>query len=253
MGDADGARLKINQWVAKETRDRIKDLLKPGNVTADTRLVLTNAVYFKGKWQHQFKPENTRDREFTLADGKKIEAKMMSTIMSVDYLENGNLQAVRLPYVGGQTSMIVVLPRKVEALKDAVFLDAAGFANVRRGLKPGQEVAVQIPRFEASARMSLPDTLATLGMKRAFTDDAEFGRMCREPLKISDVIHQAWVKVGEEGTEAAAATAVTMVRAGGIPPKQEPKVFLADHPFLFFLVDDRNGGVLFAGRVMDPR
>jgi serpin B len=101
--------------------------------------------------------------------------------------------------------------------------------------------------------MSLPKVLEELGMKKAFSGAAEFGRMCREPLAISDVIHQAWVKVAEERTEAAAATAVTMLRAAAMPPKDEPKVFLADHPFLYFIVDDRNGGVIFAGRVMDPR
>ena len=251
--DADKSRIRINDWVAKETRDRIKDLLKPGNVTGETKLVLTNAVYFKGKWQHQFKGDNTLDREFTLADGKKIETKMMSQTMGVNYLENDRLQAVRLPYVGSQTSMIVVLPRKGDALKNAAFLDAAGFEKVQQGLKPGQQVAVLLPRFENSARMSLPGVLAKLGMKRAFTGLAEFGRLCSEPLMISDVIHQAWVKVAEEGTEAAAATAVTMLRASAVMPKEEPKLFMADHPFLYFIMDDRNGGILFAGRVMDPR
>jgi serpin B len=110
-----------------------------------------------------------------------------------------------------------------------------------------------MPRFETSGRMSLPGALGKLGMKKAFTDDAEFGRLCEESLKISDVIHQAWVKVAEEGTEAAAATAVTMRATGALPPPGKPKLFVADHPFLFFIVDDRNGGVLFAGRVMDPR
>jgi serpin B len=251
-GDADKARGRINEWVAKETRDHIKDLLRPGNVTGDTKLVLTNAVYFKGKWMRPFAADRTGDREFTLASGEKIEVKMMAENMGVDYVENDRLQAVRLPYLGGQTSMIVVLPRKGSALKGSAFLDADGFAKVQKGLKPEARVVVQMPRFEANARMSLPTVLGRLGMVRAFTDKAEFGRLCQEPLKISDVIHQAWVKVGEEGTEAAAATAVTMVRTYA-PVEKPPKLFQADHPFLFFIVDDRNGGVLFAGKVMDPR
>jgi serpin B len=251
-GDADKARVRINQWVAKETRDRIKSLLQPENVTGDTKLVLTNAVYFKGNWAKRFDADRTGDREFTLASGQKIEVKMMAQNMGVDYVENDRLQAVRLPYVGGQTSMIVVLPRKGDVLNGSAFLDADGFAKVQRDLKPEARVVVQMPRFEASARMSLPTVLSKLGMARAFMAKAEFGRLCKEPLKISEVIHQAWVKVGEEGTEAAAATAVTMM-PGAARPAELPKLFLADHPFLFFIVDDRNGGVLFAGKVMDPR
>ena len=149
--------------------------------------------------------------------------------------------------------MIVVLPRKGDAMKDSAFLDADGFAKVQKELKPEARVVVQMPRFETSARMSLPTVLGKLGMARAFTDKAEFGRLCQEPLKISDVIHQAWVKVGEEGTEAAAATAVIMSPPGAARPVAPPKLFVADHPFLFFIVDDRNGGVLFAGKMMDPR
>jgi serpin B len=251
-GDADRARDRINQWVAKETHDHIKDLLRPGNVTGDTKLVLTNAVYFKSKWLRPFDADRTGDREFTLSSGEKIQVKMMAENMGVDYMENDRLQAVRLPYRGGQTSMIVVLPRKGDAMKSGAFLDADGFAKVQKALKPEAHVVVQMPRFEANARQSLPTVLGKLGMARAFTDKAEFGRLCDEPLKISEVIHQAWVKVGEEGTEAAAATAVTMM-PGAARPAELPKLFLADHPFLFFIVDDRNGGVLFAGKVMDPR
>lgn len=252
-GDVEKARLTINAWVEKETRNRIKELLKPDSLDPATRLVLTNAVYFKGKWQNPFQGEGTRDRPFLLASGEQIEVKSMSTKMAVNYVETDRLQAVRLPYIGDQTSMIVVLPRSREALKGAVFLDADQFTALQNGLKPEPRVVVQMPRFEISASMSLPEALGKLGMKRAFTDKAEFSRMCQEPLKVSDVIHQAWVKVGEEGTEAAAATAVTMLRATAVAaPEPQPKLFIANHPFLFFIVDDRNGGILFAGRVMDP-
>lgn len=253
-GDAEKSRLKINAWVEKETRNHIKNLLQPGNVDSGTRLVLTNAVYFKGRWLTPFKEESTWDRPFQLASGEKVHVKSMYTKMAVGYLENDRLQAVRLPYIGEQTSMVVVLPRRNDALKDAAFLDADQFAAVQKGLKPEPRVVVQLPRFETSARMSLPKALGKLGMRKAFTGSAEFGRLCREPLLISDVIHQAWVKVGEEGTEAAAATAVTMERGMARPnPEPPPKLFIADHPFLFFIVDDRNGGILFAGRMMDPQ
>ncbi len=251
-GEPEKARGRINSWVEGETKDRIKNLLHEGDITPLTRLVLTNAVYFKGKWQRQFDPNATRDGEFTLSSGDKAMVKMMSVKVAAPYMEDDRLQAVRLGYVGGMASMVVVLPRKADALKSGGFLDAGGFARVGERLKAAGDVAVLLPRFESSARVSLPGTLARLGMKRAFTESAEFGRLCAEPLMISDVIHQAWVKVGEEGTEAAAATAVTM-RAGSAAPQDKPRLFLADHPFLYFIVDDRNGGVLFAGRVMDPR
>ncbi|QIF04650.1 serpin family protein [Roseimicrobium sp. ORNL1] len=248
----DASRTRINEWVAQETKDRIKDLLKPEDIRPDTRLVLTNAVYFKGKWLRPFDAHSTASRTFTLATGKTIEAKSMRKSMPLAYMENADLQAVRLPYQGNTTSMIVVLPRKADALLKAGFVNEDQFNAVIAALKSEPQVVVELPRFEVSARLALESTLAAMGMGRAFSDDAEFGAMSSESLKIAKVIHQAWVKVAEEGTEAAAATAVTMMPTGALLPKEEPKLFLVERPFLFFIMDDKTNGVLFTGKVMQP-
>ncbi|HSI63173.1 MAG TPA: serpin family protein [Candidatus Saccharimonadia bacterium] len=248
----DAACTRINQWVSQETKDRIKDLLKPEDIRSDTRLVLTNAVYFKGKWRRPFDPKDTSPRAFTLASGKSIQAQAMRKTQPALYMENGELQAVQLPYQEGSTSMIVVLPRKADALLKAGFLDDAKFSAVVAALKLEREVVVQLPRFEVSARLGLNEPLGALGMMRAFSRDAEFGAMCKEPLMISKVIHQAWVKVAEDGTEAAAATAVTMMPTGMPARPAEPKMFIVERPFLFFIVDSNTSGVLFAGKVMLP-
>lgn len=252
-GDPDGARKQINQWVSDHTAAKIKNLLAPNDVTKGTKLVLTNAVYFNGKWAFPFDAQNTQKREFTLANGKKANAETMRDTFATAYMDDRHLQAVRLNYEGSEMSMIVVLPRQTDAMASPSFLDADKFAKLLSSLREEKKVVVQMPRFEASARLELSDLLKRMGMPRAFTDDAQFGAMCDDPLKISKVIHQAWIKVAEKGTEAAAATAVTMLPVGAIAQKEEPpKMFIADHPFLFFVIDRRNGGIVFAGRIMDP-
>lgn len=252
-GDPDGSRQQINRWVSDNTEDKIKDLLGPGTIMPDTQLVLTNAIYFKGDWMTPFKANNTRKREFTLITGKKVEPETMSDLFPAGYMENDRLQAVKLRYQGGQMAMIVVLPRKVDALAKSSFLNADGFAKILSSMRDEKRVVVQMPKFEASGKVQLSKTLKSIGMPRAFADEAQFGRMCENPVKISEVIHQAWIKVAEKGTEAAAATAVIMApRSAAIPVKEDPpKMFIADHPFLYLVIDDRNGGIVFAGGVMD--
>ena len=253
-GSPDGSRQQINRWVSDNTEDKIKDLLGPGTITPDTQLVLTNAIYFKGDWMNPFNVNTTRKKGFTLTTGTNVEPETMSDMFAVGYMEDDRLQAVKLRYEGGQMGMIVVLPRKTDALASSSFLNADGFAKVLSSMKQENRVVVQMPKFEASAKRQLSKTLQMIGMPRAFSDDAQFGGMCNQPVKISEVIHQAWIKVEEKGTEAAAATAVLMVpTAAAVPVKEDPpKMFIADHPFMFFVIDDRNGGIVFAGSVMDP-
>ena len=251
----DGARKQINRWVSDQTEHKIKDLLAPGVVDTSTELVLTNAIYFNGKWVHPFTREGTEKRGFTLASGEKVEPVTMRNWLNVNYMENRRLQAVRLSYEGDDMSMIVVLPRKRDVLiRSKAFLDAPGFAGVLAALKPNPRgVVVQLPKFEAAAKLLLSVKLKDMGMTRAFSDKAQFNPLCEQPLEISEVIHQAWVKVEEKGTEAAAATAVVWYPvSASIPSKTPPKMFIADHPFLFFIIDNRNGGIVFAGRVMRP-
>jgi serpin B len=254
VGDAEGSRAKINGWVSDNTEGKIKDLLARGTIQRDTSLVLTNAVYFKGDWLSPFKANNTREREFTLASGKKIEAPAMSGTFAAGYMESDRLQALNLAYQGGQTAMIVVLPRQADALEEPSSLDARGFSSVLSGMRQEKRVLVQIPKFEQSAKIELSKTLSALGLRRALSDEAEFGLICERPVpKISKVFHQAWIKVAEKGTEAAAATAVVMVPRSAAVFEPPSKQFIADRPFLYFVIDERNGGIIFAGRVMDPR
>ncbi len=248
------ARGTINTWVMKETRDKIKDLLPPGSVTRDTRLVLTNAIYFKGDWQAPFEKKATKDLPFTLADGTKVEAPLMYRVGSYLYAENDAFQVLDLPYTGRRISMTVILPRKPDGLP-AVEKDLIGgkLDAILRGLRYEREVHVHLPRFKVEKSFALNEPLQALGMKSAFAG-ADFSGMHTggEQLDISAVIHKAFVDVNEEGTEAAAATGV-VVGTTSVAPPREPKYFKADRPFLFLIRDNTTGSVLFLGRLTNPK
>jgi len=258
-GDAEGVRKTINEWVEGKTGGKITDLLAPGTLHSLTRLVLTNAIYFKGDWDNQFKKEATRREPFFLSDDEQVEVSLMRQRRSFKYSEDAQVQVLELPYVGKALAMVVVLPREREGLaqlEEALTLDKLeGWLN--RLMK--REVQVFLPRFKMETGFSLKSTLESMGMKEAFSEEADFSRMVEaagvmtdeDRLLISDVIHKAFVEVNEEGTEAAAATGVVMdVLATSAP--MPPVVFRADHPFLFLIRDSRTGSILFLGRVSNP-
>lgn len=246
------ARADINKWVAERTRDRIPELIPDGVLNELTRLVLTNAIYFKGKWAAPFAKGATADAPFHRLDGTDATAKLMRLSSSgLAYGTGAGYQAVRLPYVGG-LSMIVVVPdagsfAKVEgSLRDDASLRAAA-----SGLARGTHVTLRLPRFTFRTKAMLKPALETLGMPLAFTDRADFTKMSprgRE-LFIRDVAHEAFIAVDEDGTEAAAATAV-IVEATSAPLKSVE--LTVDRPFLFLIRDDETGATLFMGRVVDP-
>jgi serpin B len=251
--DTEGARKTINAWVEKETRDKIKDLIKPGVLAADTRLVLTNAIYFKGKWADPFEKAGTKDEPFHLAGGKDVKAPMMNLQKHFGYKETADYQAIYLPYAGNELSMVVILPKKVDGLAavekavtaDLLTKDLASFGR--------EEVVLSLPKFKMTSEFGLGDVLIGLGMKDAFNAAAaDFSGMDgKKDLFISAVVHKAFVDVNEEGTEAAAATGVVMTLSAVMEPKP-PVVFRADHPFLFVIRHEASGAVLFMGRVSDP-
>jgi serpin B len=256
--NAEAARVAINRWVEDKTKERIRDLIPSGGVHADTRLVLVNAVYFKGTWALQFNKITTREETFHVEGGGKVRSPLMRRIMEVGHFHGEGLQMVELEYVGGNLSMLVLLPDKKGALVD---LESKLTAEMllECAVKMGRrEVEVFLPRFTLRwGTFDLGPQLAGLGMPLAFTAAADFsGINGLEPghddsLLLSHVFHQTFVDVNEEGTEAAAATGAAMIRASmGRPPK--PAVFRADHPFLFVIRDRRNGAILFLGRVTDP-
>jgi serpin B len=253
-GDSEGARLTINGWVEKETHDKIKELIARGLLGRDTALVLTNAIYFKGMWEQSFQKELTRDEPFRTAGGEKPSVPLMHQTARFGYAETDDFQALQMPYDGKELALLVLLPKTDDlgALEKQL---SAGLVSGIVGKLAHDKVLVYLPRFKTSAGLELSDTLKAMGMPLAFSGEADFSGMTvsrRESLMISNVIHKAFVDVNEEGTEAAAATAVLMTRAAAIfRPKPVP-VFRADHPFVYLIRDVRNGSVLFLGRLADP-
>ncbi len=249
---AEKARQTINAWVAKQTNEKIKELIGPGVLDSMTRLVLTNAIYFKGNWATQFRESRTRPAPFTLLDGEKIQTAMMNQKDTFRYAEAGELQILELPYVDEELSMVILLPRAADGIgRIERKLTAANLSNWLKNLRR-QEVVVSIPKFKMTSKFGLAKVLASMGMADAFSRRADFSGMTgRRELFISAVIHQAYVDVNEEGTEAAAATGVVM-KLTSMGPDRTP-VFRADHPFIFAIRDNLSGSILFFGRVMDPR
>ncbi|MHB8899104.1 MAG: serpin family protein [Thermoguttaceae bacterium] len=252
--DPEAARRQINSWVEKQTGEKIRDLLAPGILDQRTKLVLTNAIYFKGTWQNRFPEDATEDGPFHLPAGGKLDVPMMHQQGQFGYRAGENLQVLEMPYAGGTLSMLVLLPREVDGLtrleKD---LSAENVQEWTSGLHR-QKTLVYLPRFKAVSQFALKETLQAMGMKLAFDQvRADFSRMSPgEGLYISAVVHKAFVDVNEEGTEAAAASGVVMAPRSAMVRPQQPPVFRADHPFLFLIRDSQSGAILFMGRVTNP-
>jgi len=209
--DPEAARRLINAWVEEQTRRRIKDLVPPGVLSPLTRLVLTNAIYFKGKWDSPFKEAASRPGEFTLAHGGKVEVPMMHQRHRFRYAETAAFQALEMPYAGGELAMLILLPRSAEGIGELEeSLDAEALSRCISRLR-SREVDVTLPRFTLSSRFRLAEVLGAMGMARAFTAEADFSGIApTDRLHIQEVVHKAFVDVNEEGTEAAAATGVVV-------------------------------------------
>jgi serpin B len=252
IGDSEGARVAINAWVSDETNDRVPELIPQGIINAMTRLVLTNAIFFKASWAEPFEPELTQDGEFHLLSGETVTTPLMQSAGAkrLQYAENRDFQAIELPYVGDEVSMLVILPREGDFADFEEDFDADELADIVQSLSPGQ-VSVALPKFEFSSDVPLKETLMALGMTSGFEGGlADFSGMDgTKSLYIQDVLHKAFVAVDEEGTEAAAATAVIV---GETAAPGEPKRFEANRPFLFLIRDRVTGALLFVGRVLDP-
>jgi serine protease inhibitor len=251
----EAARLTINRWVEQKTQDKIKDLLPPGALKSSTRLVLTNAIYFKGDWQTQFDKAQTRTEDFHESPARTIKAPLMHREGSFNYFNGGTFQVLEIPYKSNELSMVIFLPNDISgltALEQA--LTGSNTQQWLRQLGTVPKVIVTLPKFKTTQEFELGATLAAMGMPLAFTGGADFSGMTgKHDFAISEVIHKAYIDVNEEGTEAAAATAVTMralvMRA---PDRTPPPVFRADHPFLFLIRDLRSNSILFMGRITDP-
>lgn len=246
----------INQWVGEQTRGKIPELVPAGVLGRDTRLVLTNAIYFKAAWATPFSKQATKAGDFYVltagAATETVKADFMHRSGELRYFQDESLQALELPYAGGDEAMLILLPREragLEAMQKS--LSADRLKKIDAGLEERQ-VRVALPKFTLRYQMDLARTLQRMGMSDAFSDKADFSGMSRaEKLLISNVIHEAFVDVNEEGTEAAAATAVAMsalaMRVG------EPVQFTADHAFCFLIRDRQSGATLFMGTLTKPQ
>ncbi len=253
-GDPETARKTINAWVEQRTNDRIKDLLPVGSINELTKMVLTNAIFFKGNWKTQFDPKLTEEQPFTLKDGESTKVQLMHLPHNDQQLRYGQLpecQILQLPYDGEDLSMVILLPKLGDIGKLEGSLDEKFWERASASLYPAL-VNVWLPRFKMDAGGSIKKPLTALGMGPLF-GGADFLRMFQNSmdLKISDVFHKGFVEVNEEGTEAAAATAVVnMLDYASMPPPIYN--FRADHPFIFMIQHDASQSILFMGKVMRP-
>ncbi|RLG70423.1 MAG: serpin family protein, partial [Candidatus Iainarchaeum archaeon] len=249
--DSEGSRQIINRWVEDQTEGKIKDLIPAGFLKPSTVLVLTNAIYFKGNWLFQFDPKETKEEDFKTSSGKIVKVPMMrlvNTDKKFNYAETEDVQILELPYDGKDLSMLIILPEenKLEKIENEL---SAEKLSEWKGMLKKQKVDIYLPRFKLKTKYFLADTLKKMGMSTAFDASANFSGINGEGgIWIDEVIHQAFVDVNEEGTEAAAATGVMMVE--GIHSLFP--VFRADHPFIFLIQERKTGNILFMGKVANP-
>lgn len=252
VGETEKSRQTINDFIEEQTNDKIKDLIPPGALNSMTRLVLTNAIYFKGLWEWEFDSSDTSEEDFRITPNNVVKAQMMR--MDPDkarfnYADAGDLQILELPYKGEKISMLILLPREEIGTSESS-LTAEKLSEYRKQMQETKLDEVYLPKFEFDTKYNLNENLKALGISTAFDPEkADFsGMTAAEKLFVSMVIHQAYVKVDEKGTEAAAATGVVMTMTG-ITPRN---VFRADHPFIFIIQEKATGNILFMGRVADP-
>jgi serpin B len=251
--EAEAARQAINAWVEKETERKITELVGPGALDPLTRLVLCNAIYFKGNWASPFDVELTRWTDFFLAVDRPVNALMMRQEMEIKHKQLSGLAAAELPYKGDQLAMVVLLPTNRDGLAGLEKSLSAG--NLKEWLggidKSGAtSVMVSLPKFKTTSSFDLVENLEKMGMRSAFGQAADFSGMTgNRDLFISRILHKAFVEVNEEGTEAAAATSAT---GDGKDRGPEVMVFNANHPFIFLIRERQTGSILFMGRMADP-
>lgn len=246
--DPEGSRVTINDWVESRTAGTIKNLLPdvPPVITAQTRLVLTNAIYFKGNWQAQFDPDETTDRPFYRDDGSQVNVPTMNQMGDFPFVILDDAVMLELPFEGKDLSMIFISPHSADRLAPLEDELTAELLDQWIGRLVTGTINIYLPRFKMESSFSLSDAMIALGMELAFTEGADFSGITGAPdLFISALIHKGFVEVNEEGSKAAAATAVVMTDSIG-------PSFNGNHPFLFLIRDNLTGSVLFLGRVSDP-
>ncbi len=242
---------KINAWVENKTNEKIKDILAPGSTDALTRLAITNAIYFKGNWVTQFDKNDTREDPFWITPDENVTVPLMRLIPNVfNYTETETMQILKMPYEGDRLSMLVLLPKEKDNLPQLEeSLSVENLNQWNNQLRP-TEIQIFIPKFKLETMYNLVDPLSEMGMPTPFiAGSANFEGIAPISLYISQAVHKAFVDVNEEGTEAAAATAIVITAESSKPPVP---VFKADHPFVFLIQDDSTENILFIGKVVNP-
>jgi len=248
---AEPSRKTINASVAKDTEGKIPELVPNGFIIESTKLVITNAIYFKASWRNPFAKSRTNDEDFHRSEKPAVKVPMMHQVDHFSLADTADAQVLELPYGDGELVMDIVLPKAALSATESAFV-AGGLAQWLTALKPAK-VAITLPRYKTRSSADLAKTLEALGMNTLFTfGKADLSGMDGSHLLyVSRVVHQAYVDVNEEGTEAAAATAVGMA-AGGMPMPEKIVPFVANKPFLYLIRDTRSKEVLFVGRLIDP-
>lgn len=251
---AEKSRVTINDWVAQETQQKILDLIPEGAIDMMTRMVLTNAIYFKAAWRNEFPVDLTQPEKFYTDVNNSETVPMMQLQDKFNFLLNDSTQIVEIPYMNARYSMLLLMPQSGDLHEFASQTSLEQLNALLNQLKFGK-VDLTMPKFEFTSSFSVKDMLEQLGMETAFSESADFSGMVEpsaEPVSISDVIHKAFVAVDEKGTEAAAATAV-IVGATSAMPEEQPVKMVFDHPFLFVIRDRESGLFLFMGNVINPQ
>jgi serpin B len=247
------SRKDINTWVEQKTNDKIKDLLSQGDLDSMTKLILVNAIYFYGDWETPFKKSATARKDFFLFNKNQVVVPFMNEQEIYNYYEDSKIKAIEIPYKDNKASMVIFLPNKKNGITEfEKSFDYKYYLNIIAAFQ-SDKVRLSLPKFQTTYKINLGTVLSQMGMPLAFSPNgADFSGMTgKRDLCISKVIHQAFINVDEKGTEAAAATAVVM-RATAVRMPAEPKIFNADHPFIFILKDNTTGTILFLGKIMNP-
>jgi len=250
--DQEKSRQKINQWVEKKTNDKIRELIPQGILNELTRMVITNAIWFNGNWLNPFEKSKTTPSIFHITPNRTVTTDFMHQEKETGYYKDDEVQAIELPYKNNKLSMIIILPEEIEGWKlIGRILTGERLEVIYKGIQV-HKINMSIPKFSYESEFKLKQILYSMGMEQAFTNDADFSGMTAEnDLRIDDVIHKAFIEVNETGTEAAAATAVTMALKTALE-EEDIIQFIADHPFLYLIIDKSTGGIIFMGRFVNP-
>jgi len=254
-GDSNAAAAIINKWVAEKTNNKITQIVSAEDVSRLTRLVLVNAIYFKGDWLTKFDINDTRDHDFHISPTESVKVKMMhmkSIKLFYGVSSELNAEAIELPYTGENLSMVILLPdtgTTLSQLEEKLTSDDLAFVKEKFSMSL-EEVKLWLPRFSLDEKLDLAEVLKRMGMRGLFTAGVAdlSGLDGSKDLFVTKALHRAVVEVNEEGTEAAAATAVVMENRS--QPRE--KIFYANHPFLFFIQDKATRSILFLGRLVKP-